>query len=73
MSPSFINILTRILVCVGALNWGLIGLFSFNLVTALFGESFMTKLVYAVVGASGVFQVARLSDSRSATKSTSPS
>ena len=32
---------------VGALNWGLIGLFDFNLVTMLFQEgSFLTKLIY---------------------------
>ncbi len=33
----FINILTLIFVIVGGLNWGLVGLFSFDLVAAIFG------------------------------------
>jgi uncharacterized membrane protein YuzA (DUF378 family) len=45
-----------ILVVVGALNWGLVGLFGFNLVTAIFGSmGFVVKLIYILVGASGVW------------------
>lgn len=44
------------LVIVGALNWGLIGLFGFDLVAAIFGEmSVMSRLVYLIVGVSAVF------------------
>ena len=32
-----LDIVTKIAACVGAINWGLIALFEFNLVTALFG------------------------------------
>ena len=40
---------------IGALNWGLIGLFDFNLVTTLFQEgSFLTRLVYIIVGICGL-------------------
>lgn len=50
-----IKLIALILVIVGALNWGLIGLFEFNLVTALFGEwTLFTRLVYCLVGISGV-------------------
>ncbi|WP_249029563.1 DUF378 domain-containing protein [Tannockella kyphosi] len=43
---------------VGALNWGLIGLFSFNLVEALFGvNSFITMLIYIVVGVAGLINI----------------
>lgn len=52
-----INILTLVLVIVGGLNWGLVGLFSFDLVAALFGEgSFLSRLVYILVGLSAVWQ-----------------
>ncbi len=43
---------------VGALNWGLIGLFDFNLVTMLFQEgSFLTKLIYIIVGICGLINI----------------
>jgi uncharacterized membrane protein YuzA (DUF378 family) len=45
-----------VLVIVGALNWGLIGLFQFDLVAALFGGQGapLSRLVYTLVGISGV-------------------
>jgi uncharacterized membrane protein YuzA (DUF378 family) len=47
-----------ILVIVGALNWGLIGLFGFNLVEALFGgDSLLTKLIYVLVGLAGIYEL----------------
>ena len=43
---------------IGALNWGLIGLFDFNLVTMLFQEgSFLTKLIYIIVGNCGLINI----------------
>lgn len=51
-----LHILTFSLVLVGAINWGLIGLLDFNLVSTLFGAgSGLEKLVYIVVGASAVY------------------
>jgi uncharacterized membrane protein YuzA (DUF378 family) len=51
------------LVTVGALNWGLVGLFNFDLVGTLFGRrSLLTKLVYTAVGASAVYLVANAQD-----------
>jgi uncharacterized membrane protein YuzA (DUF378 family) len=44
-----------ILVVIGALNWGLVGLFNFNLVEVLFQEgSLLTRLVYILVGIAAV-------------------
>lgn len=46
-----INTIALILVIVGGLNWGLIGIFDFNLVDFLFGAgSFLSRLVYILVG-----------------------
>lgn len=43
------------LVIIGALNWGLIGAFSFDLVSFLFGEmTFLTRAVYTIVGLSAI-------------------
>lgn len=45
-----------VLVIIGAINWGLIGFFQFDLVAALFGgqDSFLARVVYALVGLSGL-------------------
>ena len=46
---------------IGALNWGLIGFFDFNLVEALFMEaSPITRIVYALVGICGIINLGLL-------------
>lgn len=43
---------------IGALNWGLIGLFDFNLVTTLFGDmTMLTRIVYIIVGLTGLINL----------------
>lgn len=45
-----------LLVIVGGLNWGLVGVFNFNLVTTLLGDmSGLSRIVYALVGLSAVY------------------
>lgn len=47
-----------VLLIVGGLNWGLIGLFNFDLVQAIFGEdSVLTKIVYSLVGISAIYMI----------------
>ena len=47
-----------ILVIVGALNWGLVGFFKFDLVAAILGDmSTASRVVYALVGLSAVYKV----------------
>lgn len=46
------------LVIIGALNWLLVGLFNFNLVSTLFGNmSVFSRLIYVLVGISGVISL----------------
>lgn len=59
-----LDIITLIIVIVGALNWGLIALFDFNLVTEIFGDvdaagemATATKIVYIVVGLAALYQL----------------
>ena len=57
----FINILTLVLFIVGGLNWGLVGLFDFDLVAAIFGAgSMLSRLVYILVGLSAAWQIVPL-------------
>lgn len=51
-------IVTYVLIIIGALNWGLVGLFEFDLVAQVFGyNSFMSKLVYDLVAISAIINV----------------
>lgn len=50
-----------VLIIIGALNWGLIGLFDFNLVETLFGtDNIMSRIVYVLVGISGIIDISLL-------------
>lgn len=56
-----VNTITLLLLIVGGLNWGLVGLQGFDLVAALFGEmSALSRIVYVLVGASALWQIAPL-------------
>jgi uncharacterized membrane protein YuzA (DUF378 family) len=60
-----LDLLAAILVIVGALNWGLVAIAEFDLVATLFGLEFgqtsaITRIVYGLVGVSGVWIAARL-------------
>lgn len=54
-----LNMTALTLVIIGALNWLLIGLFKFNLVDTIFGElSILSRLIYILVGISGLWSIA---------------
>jgi len=46
-----------VLVTIGAINWGLYGLFDFNLVTTIFRVGWLITTVYALVGLSGLYMI----------------
>lgn len=48
-----------VLAIIGAINWGLIGLFQFDLVAALFGgqDSILSRTVYSLVGLGGLLSI----------------
>lgn len=53
-----LDVLALILVVIGAINWGLIGFFRFDLVAALFGDmSGFSRIVYALVGLAGLYAI----------------
>lgn len=53
------DVLALILVIVGALNWGLVGLFQFDLIATLFGgsASVLSRILYALVGVAGIWGI----------------
>lgn len=53
-----IDTIVLILVVVGALNWGLIGLFQYDLVAALFGfMSGFSRTIYTIIGIAGIYAI----------------
>lgn len=50
-----LKIITYILVLIGAINWGLVGLFNIDLVAMIFGDmTVLSRIVYALVGISAI-------------------
>lgn len=53
-----LNAVALILIIVGGINWGLVGLFDFDLVAAIFGfESVLTTIVYILVGLAALYSI----------------
>ncbi|MCT8977977.1 DUF378 domain-containing protein [Clostridium sp. CX1] len=51
-----LDAIALILVVIGAINWGLIGFFNFNLVDSIFGTmSAFSRIIYALVGIAGLY------------------
>lgn len=51
-----LDIIALTLVIIGAINWGLIGFFQFDLVATLFGDmSMLSRIIYGIVGIAGLY------------------
>jgi hypothetical protein len=64
-----VDYLARILVIVGALNWGLVAIAEYDLVAELFGLGFgetstATRVIYGLVGLAGLWELVRLVTAR---------
>ncbi len=58
-----IDKIALVLIIIGAINWGLIGFFNFNLVDSIFGTmSIVSRIIYALVGISGLWGIKLLFD-----------
>ncbi|SDH63584.1 hypothetical protein SAMN05192534_10899 [Alteribacillus persepolensis] len=51
-----------VLTIIGAINWGLIGFFGFDLVAAIFGgqEAALSRIIYSLVGIAGLYSISLL-------------
>ena len=57
MSKKTIDVIAAVLLGIGGLNWGLVGLFNFNLVTYLFGGIHIDRVVFVIVGLCALWQL----------------
>ena len=62
-----LNAATLLFVVLGALNWGLMGLFQLDVVATLFAgpQSTLSRILYILVGLSGLYQIGPLVDALS--------
>jgi uncharacterized membrane protein YuzA (DUF378 family) len=54
---SVLDWIALILVIIGGLNWGLVGLFSYNVVNGIFGIGTVTTIIYVLVGLSALYMI----------------
>ena len=53
-----IDTIVLILIIIGAINWGLLGFFQFDLVAAIFGEmSTFSRIIYDIIGICGLYSI----------------
>ena len=53
-----LDVIAAILVIIGGLNWGLVGIFDFDLVATIFGDmSVIARIVYILVGVAALYQI----------------
>ena len=58
MENKFLNCFALTVSIIGALNWGLIGFFRFDLIAFIFGNmSWISRIIYALVGISGLYLI----------------
>ena len=58
-----IDKIALVLIIIGAVNWGLIAIFNFDLVAAIFGDmTVMSRIIYGLVGVSGLWGIKLLFD-----------
>jgi len=49
-----------VITIIGAINWGLIGIFDFNLVETIFGSHSLARIIYTLVGITGLINIVLL-------------
>lgn len=69
MENRFLTYTALTFIIIGAINWGLVGFFQFDLIAAIFGgmSSWVSRIIYALVGLSGLYAIsffARFDDNR---------
>lgn len=66
MNTNWLDYTLLTLVIIGAVNWGLIGFFRFDLVAFIFGDmSWISRIIYALVGIGGLYVISMFGRIRS--------
>ena len=55
-----LNRIVRVLLIIGGLNWGLVGLFGWDVIASIFGQmTMLSRIIYVLIGLSAVYRVVR--------------
>lgn len=46
-----------VITIIGAIVWGMIGIFNYNIVEALFGDTIIPRIIYSIVGVTGLINI----------------
>lgn len=58
MERNWLDVVSLILIIIGAINWGLIGFFNLDVISLIFGNmSMITRIIFAVVGIAGIYSL----------------
>lgn len=58
MKKGIVNVIAFVLLAIGGINWGLVGLFNYDLVASLFGAgSVVANIIYVLVGLSALWLI----------------
>ena len=58
MERNWLDVVSLILIIIGAINWGLIGFFNLDLISMIFGTmSMITRTIFVVVGIAGIYSL----------------
>lgn len=58
MERNWLDVVSLILIIIGAINWGLIGFFRFDLISYFFGNlSAISRIIFAIVGIAGIYSL----------------
>lgn len=58
MERNWLDVVSLILIIIGAVNWGLIGFFNLDVISAIFGNmSMITRIIFSVVGIAGIYSL----------------
>lgn len=52
-----IDVFAMVLVLIGAINWGLVGLFEVDIIDVFFERLWVDRLIYMLIGAAGFFKI----------------
>lgn len=72
MKINGISILSWVLLVIGGLNWGLVGLFGFNLVEALFNDWIIARTIYILVGIAAAYSLISMFKKNSSSTPSAP-
>jgi uncharacterized protein len=56
-NQQLVNTIAIILLLIGGISWGLVGAFGFEIISTVFGDSSLTRIIYVLIGLSALYRI----------------